>query len=203
MKTKWKQLFNIPNLLSLLRLMMIPILIALYLNGHEPWTAFVLVLSGMTDILDGYIARHYGMVTDLGKALDPIADKLTQAAMILCLTSRYPMMFLPFLLLMVKEIFAAVSGLIVIQKTGIVPSAEWHGKAATLMLYGMMILHALWQDIPMLTSNFLNGSCVIMMLVSFFLYARRNLCYIRNAEKGASHKDKGENIHVSETSQLH
>lgn len=183
MKHEKSQILTLPNLLSLLRLLMIPVFIWLYLNGYKGWTAAVLVLSGLTDVVDGYIARRFGQVSDIGKALDPVADKLTQAAMLLCLMSHYPMMIIPFVLLAVKEVFAAISGLIVIKRTGRVPGAEWHGKLTTLLLYGMMILHVVWQDIPMWTSNLLNGGCIAMMMVSLVLYARRNIHAIRNAEK--------------------
>lgn len=183
MKLDKRQILTVPNLLSLLRLLMIPLFVYLYLNGYKRWTAAVLILSGITDVVDGFIARHFGQVSDIGKALDPIADKLTQAAMLVCLMSGYPMMIVPFVLLAVKEIFAAVSGLIVIRRTGFVPGAEWHGKLTTMLLYGMMIIHVVWQDIPGWMSNVLNSGCVVMMLLSLVLYARRNIRAIRSAEK--------------------
>ena len=78
---KKNQFFTIPNLLSLVRLAMIPLLLWLYLEKREYlWTAVVVVLSGATDIVDGIIARKYDLISDLGKALDPVADKLTQIA---------------------------------------------------------------------------------------------------------------------------
>lgn len=181
MKPTKNDILTIPNLLSLLRLLMIPVFVWLYLNGQEEWTAAVLVLSGVTDVVDGYIARHFNQVSDFGKAFDPLADKLTQAAMLLCLTSRYPAMLLPFGLLAIKEIFAAISGIIVIKRTGEVLGAQWHGKVTTFLLYGMMILHVLWEDIPMWVSNVLNIGCVVMMLLSLVLYARRNIQAIRSA----------------------
>lgn len=183
MKPANKKILTIPNLLSMLRLLMIPLFVWLYLHGYEGWTAVMLILSGMTDVVDGYIARHFGQISDIGKALDPVADKLTQAAMLLCLMSRHPMMVVPFVLLAMKEVFAAVSGLLVIRRTGYVPGAEWHGKLTTLLLYGMMILHVVWQDIPTWVSNVLNGGCIVMMLISLVLYARRNIRAIRSAEK--------------------
>lgn len=183
MKLTKKDILTIPNLLSMLRLMMIPIFVWLYQHGHAEWTAGMLILSGLTDIVDGYIARHFNQVSDFGKAFDPLADKLTQAAMLLCLTSRYPAMMLPFVLLAVKECFAALSGIIVIKRTGLVMGAQWHGKVTTLLLYGMMILHVLWKDIPLWVSNILNISCVVMMLISLVLYARRNIRCIRSISK--------------------
>lgn len=185
MKLDKSQLFTIPNLLSMLRLLMIPAFVALYLCGHVGWTAVLLILSGITDVVDGFIARHFNQVSDFGKALDPVADKLTQAAMLMCLVSSYPLMIVPFILLLIKEAFAAISGLLVIKRTNIVPGAEWHGKVTTLLLYGMMILHLVWQEIPLWTSNALNVICIIMMLISLVLYGQRNIRLIMNA-KGKS-----------------
>lgn len=181
MKLNKKDILTIPNLLSLLRLLMIPLFVRLYINGHEEWTAVVLLLSGMTDVADGYIARHFHQVSEFGKAFDPLADKLTQAVMLLCLTSHHPAMLLPFCLLAGKEAVVAISGIIMIRRTGVVPGAEWHGKVATMLLYGMMILHVLWQDIPLWVSNTFTTVCVVMMLVSLVLYARRNIRAIRSA----------------------
>ena len=183
MKIDRKQVFTIPNLLSLLRLMMIPVFVVLYLNGYDDWTAVMLMLSGLTDVVDGFIARRFGQITDLGKALDPVADKLTQAAMLLCLVSRHPMMILPLSLLAVKETFAGISGLLVIRRTGMVPGAQWHGKLTTLMLYGMMILHLVWQEIPRWASNVLNVGCIGMMLLSLVLYGQRNIRLLRQARQ--------------------
>ncbi len=182
MQMNKKTILTIPNLLSILRLLMIPAFVWLYLKGEDGWTAAVLILSGGTDVADGFIARRFGQITDLGKALDPVADKLTQAAMLFCLISRFPTMVVPFALLIVKEAFAGISGLLVIRKTGKVLGAQWHGKVTTMMLYGMMILHIVWQDIPVWTSNILNGACVIMMILSLVLYARRNIQAIRCAK---------------------
>ena len=184
MKLSRKDILTIPNLLSMLRLLMIPIFVWLYQHGHAEWTAIVLIISGLTDIVDGYIARRFNQVSDFGKAFDPLADKLTQMAMLLWLTPRHPAMLLPFILLAVKECFAAISGIIVSKRTGLVMGAQWHGKVTTLLLYGMMILHVLWKDIPLWVSNTLNIGCVVMMLISLVLYARRNIRSIRSISRG-------------------
>lgn len=180
MMLRKKQILTVPNMLSLIRLLMIPVMAVLYLNGHAGWTAFVLILSGVTDILDGFIARRLNQISDVGKVLDPIADKLTQAVMLICLVSKRKVLLIPFVLLAFKEIFAAVSGIIVIKRTGLVPGAEWHGKAVTMLLYGMMIIHVLWQDIPLWLSNMLIIGCIVMMVVSLALYALRNVRMIRS-----------------------
>ncbi len=170
-----KQLFTIPNLLSLLRLCMIPLIIWLYCTQKNyALTAVVLVLSGLTDMVDGYIARRFNMVTDLGKALDPVADKLTQASVMFCLLSRFRMMLVPLLLLIFKEVCNGVMSLVVIKKTGKVCGADWHGKVCTWLLYAMMFVHIVWFDISREWTTALIGICVIMMTLSFALYMVRN-----------------------------
>lgn len=183
MEVKRNQVLTIPNLMSLLRLCLIPVFVSLYLEGKNAATAAVLLLSGLTDVADGWFARRFGAVSDLGKALDPVADKLTQAAMLMCLVTRYPAMLVPFMLLMAKELFAAVSGLLVIRYTGSVPGAVWHGKVTTLLLYGLMILHVIWKEIPISLSNILIGLCVAMMILSLVLYAIRNISAIQHARR--------------------
>ena len=170
-----KQLFTIPNLLSFLRLCMIPLIIWLYCaQKNYVLTAVVLVLSGLTDTIDGFIARRFNMVTDLGKALDPIADKLTQASVMFCLLTRFQMMLVPLLLLIFKEVCSGIMSLFVIKKTGKVCGADWHGKVCAWLLYAMMFLHIVWFDIPREWSTVLISICVIMMTVSFGLYMIRN-----------------------------
>lgn len=84
------QVLTIPNLLSVIRLALIPLIVWLYIGKQEYSAAVaVILISGATDIIDGFIARKFNMVSDLGKILDPVADKLTQATVILCLTVKY------------------------------------------------------------------------------------------------------------------
>lgn len=176
-----KQLFTIPNLLSFLRLCMIPLIIWLYCSQNNyALTAVVLVLSGVTDTIDGFIARRFNMVTDLGKALDPIADKLTQASVMFCLLTRFQMMLVPLLLLIFKEVCNGIMSLFVIKKTGKVCGADWHGKVCTWLLYAMMFLHIVWFDISRQWSTALISICVIMMTVSFALYMVRNYKMLTN-----------------------
>lgn len=175
------RILTIPNLLSLCRLLLIPVIVWLYTVQEDPHlTMAVLILSGITDIVDGYIARKFHMVSDFGKALDPVADKLTQIAMLFCLVSRFRWMLLPLCVLVVKEITLGIMGLLVICKTGDVFGAVWHGKATTVSLYGMMILHLLWYNIPGVVSGILIGICTALALLSAVLYGRENLRILRS-----------------------
>ena len=174
------RILTIPNALSLLRLLMIPLFVWLYVGKHDYLgTGIVLILSGVTDTLDGFIARHFHMVSDVGKALDPVADKLTQIAMLSCLVTRFPLVLLPLIVLVVKEVTDGVMGLVILKKSGEVHGAVWHGKITTVLFYATMILHVFWIEIPQALSRGLLLLCTGMMVLSFILYLIRNIRLIR------------------------
>lgn len=177
MEKKYKhKIITIPNILSLFRLLLIPVIMWLYIVKKDPlWTTAVLALSGITDIVDGIIARKCHMVSDFGKAFDPVADKLTQIAMLFCLVSRFKWMLLPLCVMVIKEVIAGILGLLVIRKTGNVYGAVWHGKATTVSLYSMMIIHLIWYNIPGVISGILIGACTALALLSAFMYSRENV----------------------------
>ena len=177
MEEKYKhKIMTIPNLLSFFRLLLIPVIVWLYAGKQDPlWTCIILVLSGITDAADGIIARRCHMVSDFGKAFDPVADKLTQIAMLFCLVTRFKWMLLPLCVMLVKETTAGILGLVVIRKTGNVYGAVWHGKATTVSLYCMMAVHLLWYNIPGVVSGILIGACTALALLSAYMYTRENV----------------------------
>ncbi len=170
------QILTVPNILSFFRLLLIPVFVWQYcVEDHYKLTAFLLILSGITDLADGFIARHFNMVSDLGKALDPIADKLTQFSMLGCLLTRFKQMLIPFVLIFIKELVTGILGFLVIKKTNKVKGADWHGKVTTVLLYLVMIIHVIWYDIPEKVSSITIMICVCMMLLSFALYSIRHI----------------------------
>lgn len=170
-KENQNKIFTVPNILSVVRLVLIPVIIWLYCIKEEyVWTAAVLVLSALTDILDGYIARHFNMISNLGKALDPVADKFTQGAVLLCLITRFPLISVPLVILVVKEMFNGLLHFWAMKKTGVVYGADWHGKVTTCMLYAMMLLHVIWTEVPAYVSDISIAMCIVMMVISMILY---------------------------------
>ena len=168
--------FTVPNILSFFRICLIPLVVWLYCGSRDLFKAgAVLILSGITDIADGFIARRFNMVSDLGKILDPVADKLTQAAVLICLITRFPLMICPFAMLAAKEIFMIVTGIAILKKTGNVSSAKWHGKIATFLLYAVMLVHIFWYQIPYMISMIFVAVCSLFIAVSFILYGMDNL----------------------------
>ncbi len=171
-----KKIFTLPNALTFCRILMIPVFVWLYMvqNNYKA-AAGMLLLSGLTDVLDGRIARRFHMVSDIGKILDPIADKLTQFVTVICLMSRFSNMIGIVVLLAVKECVMSLSGILMIRKTHNIYSANWHGKVTTLLLYIMMFLHVIWYDIPKAVSNCLFAVCLCSMALSMILYLIQNI----------------------------
>ena len=178
--TKKQDILTIPNLLSVVRLLLIPVIVWLYCQRQAYHMALaVLILSAVTDIADGMIARKWNLVSDLGKALDPVADKLTQIATMWCLVSRFSHMWLPLTFLLIKETVTGIMSLYAVKKTGEVKGADWHGKLCTVLLYGAMGLHILWCNIPLVLSKLLMLLCMAIMCLSGILYWYRNYKQIK------------------------
>ena len=170
------KIFTIPNILSMTRIALIPVIVWLYcFEDSWVWTFVLLMASALTDLVDGFIARRFNMISNFGKAIDPVADKLTQFIMLICLLTRFHMMIIPCLLLMAKEIISAITAMIAIKKTGVVDGADWHGKVCTILMYAMMLLHVIWFDIPPVVSNISIAVCTAMLVLSFLLYNFRNI----------------------------
>lgn len=168
------KIITIPNLLSFFRLLLIPVIVWMYLVRQNTFgTVVLLALSGITDVVDGLIARKGNMISALGKALDPVADKLTQIAVLFCLVRSFHWMLLPLILLTVKEAAAGIVSLIMIRRTKTVNGALWHGKAATASLYCMMLIHLLWPDMSPVFSGAMILICTALVLLSAVLYGKR------------------------------
>lgn len=169
-----KQLFTIPNLMGYFRILLIPLFIWRYLTadgiGDYQAAALIVALSGLTDLFDGKIARRFHMVTKLGKALDPVADKLTQAAMVLCLASRYRLMLPLLALFAVKEGFMGIMGLVMLRRGRMLNGAMWFGKVCTAVLYVVMFVLFLFPAIPLFWVYILIGICAVFMLFSLGMY---------------------------------
>lgn len=168
-----KNILTVPNYLSLIRILMIPFIVWLYIGQENYYgAALLIVLSGLTDIADGIIARKFNMVSDFGKILDPIADKLTQGTLIICLSFKYSDMLWLISLFVLKEFVMALLGYITIRNTELVNSAKWYGKLSTFVLYASMIIMILLPDLPIQIVNALIILCGIILCLSLTMYTR-------------------------------
>ena len=177
---KKDQILTIPNLLSAIRLILIPLIVWLYIAKKAYYTAVIVILiSGATDVIDGFIARKFHMVSDLGKILDPLADKLTQSAVIICLASKYSLMYFLTALFIVKEILMATYGYLALKKKDSVNSAKWYGKLNTAVLYIVMMCLIMFPGIGEAAANTMILICACVMLMSLALYTRFYLKLLR------------------------
>ncbi len=160
---------NLPNFISCTRIMMVPLFVLFYVQGRVLLAMCVLLLCGLSDVLDGMLARRMNMVTELGKILDPVADKLIQGAMMLCLAYAYPVLWLLLGLHVFKELSLGVLGIYVMKNKGIVCSSRWYGKLCTVFIYGAMLFLLLFPQMGT-TANILALCCAALMLMSMLLY---------------------------------
>ena len=174
-KVEWK--WNVPNALSLLRLFLVPVIVVTYWLSDPNEIPYVsigaLVLSGISDSLDGIIGRHFNQITDIGKLLDPVADKLTQCAMMFCVAMRYPAMWWLLGLHVVKELIMIVMGWYVLKKTDTVNSAIWCGKLCTGVIYAVMMVHVIVPTIPQAVSAASAAVCAGLIILSLVVYTAR------------------------------
>ena len=187
-----EQIFTIPNMLSFLRLALIPLIVFFYHRDNHIAALIVIIISSATDIIDGFIARKFNMITDFGKMIDPVADKLTQLAIIICLVGEFPMMLLPLCIMPIKELVSFILRLRLFEVADAVEGAAWHGKANTVILYLVICLHVLlWDAINPVLSTALIIFSASFMIFSFIMYTVSCVRLIASAKRTDA-KGKGE-----------
>lgn len=168
------QIATIPNALSLFRLFLAiffwGIGIRQYFPGKQALMVGTLAVSGITDFLDGWIARKYNMISEFGKMLDPIADKVTQGVLMLYLVNKYPLLQLTLILFFVKELSMFIASSRLLLETRKNDGAMWYGKISTTVFYVVMIVLVLFPKLEPGTANLLIWISSFFMALSFVLY---------------------------------
>ncbi len=179
-----KQVFTIPNILSLFRLILIPVYIHIYLNAQSTadyhLAAAILAVSCLTDAVDGQIARRFNMITPLGKVLDPLADKITQFTLIICLAMRHPVLWSIIGLFVAKELFQFFAGYIIVRHGRILKGAQISGKICTTVLFVSLTLLVLVPDIHY---NWVLGITIIDGLFLLIAFVDYIFVYVRKADE--------------------
>lgn len=171
----WKKdIFTVPNALSLFRLALIPVYIVMYLNAESTTdyylSAAVLAVSCLTDMIDGKIARHFNMISTVGKVLDPFADKATQFTLIVCLAVKYPYLWYLVGLFAVKEIFQLIAGLVNLKKGKMLKGALMSGKICTTVLFLSLIVMVMIPNLPEKTVNIIAIVDGVFLIFAFYRY---------------------------------
>ena len=171
---------TIPNLISYVRILLVPVFAILFRRGYLGWALVAIVVSGLTDFVDGKIARKFNQVSDLGKLLDPLADKITQITLAIllflefneCSDNLMKTFSWDFLVFLVKEAIFVIGGVFMLS-LGMVPSAaEIYGKVSTFFFYGVMVVLFLFgPEVGVFSQNFTLPSvaCVVLIVKSVIL----------------------------------
>lgn len=169
-----KEILTIPNVLSLFRLVLIPVYVVIYLNARDNTdyyiAAGILAVSCLTDLIDGKIARHFNMISTLGKILDPLADKATQFTLIICLAIKYPVLRYLIALFVIKESFQLIAGGINLRKGKMLKGALLSGKICTTILFVSLILMVMLPGLDASVVNIIAIVDIVFMVIAFVDY---------------------------------
>ena len=186
-----KENFNLPNILSFTRIIIIIPFVLYFLNDDYLLSAAMLALSGFSDMLDGVIARKLNQITQLGKILDPVADKLTLTAVVICMGIKFPEIFILVVILSVKDLSMLLAGSYLLKKGIEPPAAKWYGKLATVFFYVSVIIIVALKALygiadPRISISLLTATALLMLfaLFRYFLIFLRLIKANNEKEKG-------------------
>ena len=169
-----KENINIPNILSFTRIIIIIPFMLYFLSDDYLLSATMLALSGLSDMLDGFIARKLNQITKLGKILDPVADKLTLTSVVVCMGIKFPEISVFAVILIVKDLSMLLAGSYQLQKCIEPPAAKWYGKLATVFFYVSVIIVVALNAVYGITNLMISVSLLtvtsILMLFAVFKY---------------------------------
>ena len=132
-------IWNVPNVLTMLRLALIPVFVVLFCTGHDKWALITFIVASVTDFLDGYIARKHNLITAFGKLMDTLADKVMVVTALLCqtITGNFPVV--AFIIVMLKELMMIFGGAFML-KRDIVVYSNMLGKTAQVAFIAALVL---------------------------------------------------------------
>ncbi len=174
MKFKREDFFSLPNILTYIRILLVPVFCVVYSNAStlqdHIWSVAIILISAATDILDGYIARNWNMITDWGKIIDPIADKAMQGAMLFCIVVKYRWVLILIILYAIKEFTSLALSSYLLKKGKHINGAKWYGKVCTVVLYVTLLAFIVLPSIPSVLYGILIGICSTFIVIAFGMY---------------------------------
>ncbi len=181
-KLKDNTVFTVPNLISFSRILLIIPFIIFFLMGEYVLSFSFIFLSGISDCLDGFLARKLNQISDLGKLLDPIADKLTLVSVVICLGFLIPPIIPIVIILAFKDVLMLIGGFYLLKRGITPPSAKWYGKVATVVFYISVVIIVFFKgfleyEIHLLTIILLSITFAVMMfaLIKYAIVFKRLL----------------------------
>ena len=200
---------TIPNWMCFVRIALIPVFSVLFVKGIYLWAFIAMIVAALTDVFDGKIARKYNMVSNLGKILDPIADKLSQMAIVIILIVKFwsndGIVKYIFFLFIIKELLMICGGAILMAKGMRPTAAEVQGKAATVVFYVFMItiiaigsadgpLVGVWfiKQLPQTVTTVMVIIAAVMAFISLFGYVPGFIKQMKENKQVEKDKDNKE-----------
>ena len=169
-----KEILTIPNMLSLFRLVLIPVYVTIYLNAATAKEYFVagtiLAVSCLTDMVDGQIARRYNMISNVGKLLDPFADKATQFTLTLCLSLKYPILHPVLVMFLAKELFQLIAFIIHFRRGKALPGSIFAGRLCTAVFFVSLIAMVLFPDMNPVLVDAIAITDTVFLGIAFVSY---------------------------------
>ena len=160
-------LITVPNILSFLRILIIIPFVILFLNDNYIGAAAMIAFSGLSDCVDGLIARSLHQVSELGKMLDPIADKLTLLSIGVCVCIKIPEVITIMIILIIKDLLMMIGAFALLKRNIKPPQARWYGKLGTILFYisvGVLVLLKITgKSIPVLSYSLLIITAIAMI----------------------------------------
>ncbi len=173
---------NLPNFLTIIRLLLVPIMAYFLISRDFTLAILFYVLASVTDILDGYIARKYNLITDLGKILDPLADKLLQFS---ALVGLWVVNIIPFwitLIFFLKEIFMGLGAIKLLRRNDVVVSSKWFGKLSTILFF-IAIVFSMFSEYFMMLKPYVLPMFILAILSLFFAFIMYLIDFINVQKK--------------------
>ena len=176
-----KKILNIPNILSIIRILLVPFIVWTYFSENIKYNAIIsiglVVFSGLTDVVDGFIARRFNMITNVGKILDPIADKLTQFTVAICISISHPIMWWIVCIIFGKEVLTLIGAIIFVNSVKTTPQAKWWGKLATVIIFITMISFMIFDEY-LANAAWINDAQIVLVSICIASLAFSFLNYI-------------------------
>lgn len=169
-----KDLMTIPNAISFIRILLITPFVAFFLGGMYIPAAITVGLSALSDCFDGMIARALHQESEIGKILDPLADKLTLIAAGVCLIFIEPYVLPLMIVMIIKDVLMIIGGSIILKRGVIPPKSLWYGKVSTVLFYitvGAIVVMAVLNYTNRLLTLILLGLTLAFMIYSLINYA--------------------------------
>lgn len=181
-----KDLMTIPNAISFIRILLITPFVAFFITGYYIPAAVTVALSGLSDCFDGMIARHFHQESEIGKIIDPLADKLTLIAIGVCLIFVEPYVLPLMIVMVIKDTLMIIGGTVIVKRGIIPPKSVWYGKVSTILFYltvGTIVMMTIFDYHNKILTLSMLGATLLIMLYSMVMYTIKYVHLMKDYHK--------------------